>query len=138
MNYRLLSGILILALASMACGFTIDIPRRATPGPDITDEITVAAPSGDETRLTIAFGAGKLKLSSGAEDQLVSGTATYNIEDLKPVITEENGDVRIRQGDYELKEIPSFDGIKNDWDLQLGNVPMDLTIRAGFLVEVVA
>ena len=131
MNYRLLSGILILALASMACGFTIDIPRRATPGPDITDEITVAAPSGDETRLTIAFGAGKLKLSSGADDQLVSGTATYNIEDLKPVITEENGDVRIRQGDYELKEIPSFDGIKNDWDLQLGNVPMDLTIQAG-------
>jgi hypothetical protein len=131
MNLKILSAILILALASMACGFTIDLPRRATPGPEITDEITVVAPGADETRLTIKFGAGTLKLSPGADDQLVSGTATYNIEDLKPVITEENGSVEIRQGDYELKQLPSFNGIKNDWDLQLGNTPMDLTVEAG-------
>lgn len=131
MNYKILSAVLILALASMACGFTVDIPRRATPGPEVTEEITVAVPDGDETRLTISFGAGKLKLSPGADDQLVSGTATYNIEDLKPVITEERGDVRIRQGDFEFKEIPSFDGLENDWDLRLGNTPMDLAIEAG-------
>jgi hypothetical protein len=131
MNYKILSAILILALASMACGFTIDIPRRPTPGPEITEEITVAASGADETRLTISFGAGTLKLSPGADDQLVSGTATYNIEDLKPVVTEENGEVRIRQGNYEFTELPSFDGIKNDWDLQLGSAPMDLAIEAG-------
>jgi hypothetical protein len=131
MNYKILSAILILALASMACGFTIDIPRRPTPGPEITEEITIAASGADETRLTISFGAGTLKLSPGADDQLVSGTATYNIEDLKPVVTEENGEVRIRQGNYEFTELPSFDGIKNDWDLQLGSAPMDLAIEAG-------
>jgi hypothetical protein len=131
MNHKILSAILILALASMACGFTIDIPRRPTPGPEITEEITVAASGTEETRLTISFGAGTLKLSPGAGDQLVSGTATYNIEDLKPVVKEEEGDIRIRQGDYEFTEIPSFDGIKNDWDLQLGTTPMDLVIEAG-------
>ena len=65
MKYKFFSIILVLALASMACGFTVDIPKRATPGPDITDEITVAVPDADETRLTIAFGAGELKLSPG-------------------------------------------------------------------------
>ncbi|MBI5839991.1 MAG: hypothetical protein HZB19_07790 [Chloroflexi bacterium] len=131
MNYKILSAILILALASMACGFTIDIPKRATPGPDITDDITVAVPGSGETRLSIAFGAGQLKLSPGEGDDLVSGTATYNIKDFKPEITEKDGEVRIRQGNYELKGIPSFDKVKNEWDLKLGNTPMDLTIEAG-------
>ena len=131
MNYKILSAVLILALASMACGFTIDIPKRATPGPEITDEITVAGPGSGETRLSIAFGAGQLKLSPGEGDDLVSGTATYNIKDFKPEITEKDGDVRIRQGNYELKGIPSFDKVKNEWDLRLGNTPMDLTIEAG-------
>jgi hypothetical protein len=131
MNYKVLSAILILALVSMACGFTIDIPKRPTPRPEITDEITVATPDEKETHLTITFGAGTLKLSPGAGDELVSGTATYNIADLKPVIKEEKGDVQIRQGNYDLKNIPSFDGIKNDWDLQLRNTPMDLKIEAG-------
>ncbi len=131
MNYKILSAFLILALVGVACGFTIDIPKRPTAGPDIKDEIKVAAPDADEIHLTIAFGAGKLKLSSGAGEGLVDGTATYNIKDLKPVITEEEGNVRIQQGNYELKELPSFDGIKNDWDLRLGDVPMDLKIEAG-------
>ena len=131
MNYKIVSAILILALASLACGFTIDIPKRPTPGPATTDEIMVAVPDADETRLAIAFGAGKLSLSPGAQDGLVEGTATYNISDLKPQITEEGGDVRIQQGDYSFDGLPSFEGVRNEWDLKLGDVPMDLTIEAG-------
>jgi hypothetical protein len=122
---------LILALASLACGFTIDIPRRPTPGPAVTDQISVAVPGTGETRLTIAFGAGKLSLSPGAEDGLVEGTATYNISDLKPEITEEGSDIRIKQGDYSFEDLPSFEGVRNEWDFKLGSTPMDLTLEAG-------
>jgi hypothetical protein len=131
MNYRIFSAFLILALASMACGFSIDLPERPTPGPEITDEITVAVPGSGETRLTVAFGAGDLKLSPGAGQDLVSGTATYNIEDFKPEIIIQDREVRIQQGNYELDGLPSFDGVKNKWDLKLGKAPMALTIEAG-------
>ena len=131
MKYKIFSAIVILALVSMACGFSIDLPKRATPGPLITDDVTVAVPTSGQTRLTIAFGAGELKLSPGAESNLVKGTAAYNIKDFKPEIKQEGGDIRIQQGNYNLKSVPSFDGVQNKWDLKLGIAPMDLTIEAG-------
>jgi hypothetical protein len=91
MNTKIFSAILVLALASMACGFDIDLPERAEPGPDVEESITVpvSALSGDEaseeTSLTISFGAGTLKLSPGAKD-LVDGTAVYNFPEFKPEI----------------------------------------------------
>jgi hypothetical protein len=115
----------------MACGFSIDLPKKATPGALITDDITVAVPTSGQTRLTIAFGAGELKLSPGAESNLVKGTAAYNIKDFKPEIKQEGGDIRIQQGNYNLKSVPSFDGVQNQWDLKLGDAPMDLAIEAG-------
>jgi hypothetical protein len=138
MNRKIIFVLIVLTIASMACGFSIDLPKTPTPGPDITDEITVADPrrgqSGDETsnamRLDISFGAGDLKLSSGAKD-LVNGTATYNIPELKPQITEEDGSIRIEQGDFKLDNFAALNGVKNEWDLKLGDSPMDLSIGAG-------
>ena len=98
MNHRIISAALVLALASLACNF--GFPDRV--GPDVTDEITVAGPGGDETRLFLTFAAGELHLQPGASRNLVEGTATYNIEDLKPVIDEDGDDVTIRQGDYQF------------------------------------
>lgn len=131
MQYKIVSAILVLALASLACGFTVDIPKRPTPGPVVTDDITVAGQGSSGTRLNLEFGAGTLNLSPGAGDQLVQGTATYNISDLKPEITQQNGTVLIRQGPYEFKDLPSFEGVRNEWDLKLGDAPMDLNITGG-------
>lgn len=131
MNGKIISAILVLAfapLASMACGFSVDLPERAKAGPDIKDSITVADPKSSETRLNIIFGAGDLSLSSGA-DQLVDGKVVYNVKDLKPVITIEDGNIEIKQGNFE--GIPPFEGVKNQWDLKLSNKPMDLTVTAG-------
>ena len=128
MNIKIISAILVLALASMACGFSVDLPPRAETGPDVEETITVADPETDETRLSLNFGAGELKLSSGAEG-LVEGTALYNIEQLKPEIIESGGNIEIKQGD--LDGAFPFNNMKNRWDLQLGNTPMDLTIEAG-------
>lgn len=53
MNTKFILVVLGLALASMACGFSIDLPERPKAGPEVEESITVAAPESDETRLTI-------------------------------------------------------------------------------------
>lgn len=128
MNNRIILVVLVLALASMACGFSIDLPERPKVGPEVEESITVAAPESDETRLTISFGVGELTLSPGAQG-LVDGTAVYNVEDLKPEIEKNGNSIEIKQGDF--KNPPLFDDIKSEWDLKLGNAPLDLTIQAG-------
>ncbi len=131
MNYKIISAIIILALAAMACGFSISLPKVPTPGPDQTDEISVPAvppTSSVITRLTLAFGAGDLTLNPGAKN-LLEGTATYNIPDLKPEIVGSGASVEVKEGN--LKSIPNLRGIKNIWDFKLGSTPMDLTINAG-------
>ncbi len=128
MKVKIISAILVLSLASVACGFSIDLPRQPKPGPDIKDSITVTNPDSKETRLSLSFGAGKLKLSPGAEN-LVDGTAIYNVKDLKPEIVRDGNNIEIRQGDF--KSLPPFKDMKNEWDLKLGSAPMDLVISAG-------
>ena len=128
MNGKIISAILALSLAGMACGFSVDLPQVPTAGPTVTDEITVAAPKSDETRLSLLFGAGELILSPGAEG-LVEGTAAYNLKDLKPEVTSEDGNVQIKQGGIE--NFVPFSEFENTWDLKLGDTPVDLSIEAG-------
>ena len=69
-----------------------------------------------------------MKLSSGAEG-LVEGTALYNVKEMKPEVIKNGPSIEIRQGNF--NGIPPFNNLKNQWDLKLGSVPMDLTIDAG-------
>jgi hypothetical protein len=129
MSKKLLIASLTLALVSLACGFQTNFPNAKTPGPDATDQISVAAPE-ENAHLILSFGAGKLTLAPGAM-KLLEGTATYNIPDLKPEIKTSGGDVSITQGNYKMNGMPVFKDLKNEWDLKLGTAPMDLTINAG-------
>lgn len=133
MSRYILILVTMLALVTISCGIGVKLPiTKATPSPEVTDQIQVAVPKpGETTRLRLSLGAGKMTLSPGAENMLVSGTVTYNIPDFKPEIKTEGTDVRIKQGDYTFTGIPSFTGIKNEWELKLGDVPMELTIQAG-------
>ena len=124
----LLAFLTILALASIACGFSFSIPSAPTPGPEVTDEIMVAVPDTDEVRLKISFGAGELNLSPGAEDALVEGTATYNVPNFKPIVDENGSLIEIKQSEFKTLNVTD---IKNVWDLKLGETPMDLEINAG-------
>jgi len=131
MNVKIISAILVLALvplASMACGFTVDLPYQLKAGPEVKDSITVADPKLEETRVSLSFGAGDLNLSGGAEN-LVDGTALYNVRDLKPKVSTTDGTVEIKQGNFE--GLPPFEGMKNEWDLKFGKMRMDLVISAG-------
>jgi uncharacterized protein DUF2154 len=130
MNAKIISAILVLALASMACGFSIDLPERSKAGPEIEESITVADPKSDETRLSISFGAGELTLSPGLQgENLVDGTAIYNVADLKPEIKKSGNSIELKQGDF--NGLPPFNDMKNKWDLKLSDVPMELIIQAG-------
>jgi hypothetical protein len=94
----------------------------------VTDEITVAAPDADEARVKISFGAGELTLSPGAEDDLVTGTAVYNLPNFKPEVVEEGGRIEIKQGDFKTINVTD---LRNEWELQLAETPIDLEINAG-------
>ena len=131
MSKPILFAILALALAASACGININLPEAKVPGPEVTDEIRIPAPDTQSARLTLEFGAGELVLAPGAQDSLVSGTATYNVPDFKPEVNIDGGEVVIRQGEYRVSGIPNFDGLKNEWNLQLGSQPMSLEIKAG-------
>jgi hypothetical protein len=126
-------------MALLAC--SIEIPSLQF-GPDIqiaepgevevgstqTESIRIPA-TGDRTSLDLEFGGGKIRIVGGGED-LVSGTATYNVAELNPVIEGSGSSFRLRNGDTEL--IPGGQGdIVNSWELQLGSDPIDLTIDLG-------
>jgi len=128
MNAKIISAILVLALASVACGFSIDLPKRQKAGPEVKESITVPDPRSDETRLTLSFGAGKLNVSPGAQN-LVDGTVVYNVKELRPEIQKDGNSIEIKQGDFH--SLPPFDDLKNEWDLKVTDTPLDLTVQAG-------
>jgi hypothetical protein len=128
-----LTIIAVLALISLSCGVTINLPvDKVTTGPTRTEEISIPAPSAEEVDLTLSFGAGDFKLEDGAGTTLVSGTAIYNVDDFKPEIIVEGNSVRLESGDLQIEGIPSIaDKIENEWDLELGDQLMNLAINAG-------
>jgi hypothetical protein len=130
---KLIPAILVLSLAVMACGININLPRvNITTGPTVTEDINVPLPADTSSpvNLSLAFGAGKMILNPGSSG-LVSGTFTYNVADFKPTVTQNGSNVRVEQGNWKVTNIPNLTNIKNEWDLKLGSVPMDLSIDAG-------
>jgi len=120
--------IVILALAGMACGFNVNLPKLPTPDPEVTDEISVPTPKTDEVSLSLSFGAGEMTLAPGAS-QLVEGTATYNYAAFKPHVNIDGGKVKVQMSN--IKSLPALKDLKNEWDLKLGDTPMDLSIESG-------
>ena len=82
----LITIIALLALTTMACGFTFTIPvSNVNTGPTVTEDISVPLPEdAGVVDLSLGFGAGELRVSPGGEEALVQGTATYNVPDFKP------------------------------------------------------
>jgi hypothetical protein len=130
---KLLPVVLVLALSTIACGFNVSVPiHTITPGPLVTVPINVPAPdSTNPVDLSLAFGAGTLKIHPGSNSALVTGTASYNIADFKPIVTVNGSEVRVEQGNWHLTGIPDLSNIKNNWNLSLGEQPLNLSIEAG-------
>jgi len=127
--------ILVLALTTFACGIDFQIPvTTIDTGPTVTEEITI--PSLDDpnaiTEVDLAFGAGELHLSPGAEGYIISGTASYNVNDFKPEVSIIEEKISISQGETEVEGFPAFiDDIENEWNLKFGDDAMQLRVIAG-------
>ncbi len=136
MNRKMiLVPIVILAVVSLACSVTFNLPNtQVKTGPTVTENINIP-PLADKTataNVTLSFGAGKLNLQPGSAYALVSGTATYNVTDFKPVITSNSSDISMEQGNLKLNGLPTLNSnVINEWDLSLGTSPMNLVIKAG-------
>ncbi len=129
-------AITTIALVSLACGINIDLPITTDikTGPTVVDEINIPAPPDQNivSEVTLNFGAGELNLNPSNGTAFIEGQITYNVEDFKPEITEVNNEVKIETGNLEIDGIPNFDDrVKNIWDLNLGDYPLALTIKAG-------
>lgn len=128
-------AISVLALVSLACSITVNLPTEEFKvGPTTTEPIRIPAPSAapEPVDLTLNFAAGELKLQPGAESDLVVGEATYNVVEMKPEVKTSENRVVVSTGHVEIKGLPSFSAkYVNEWDLKLGKAPMNLTIKAG-------
>jgi hypothetical protein len=135
---RLVIAASVLALAALACSPNIDLPDinvnvpRVETGPTQTLALDVPAPDAEEADVTLSMGAGELNVTGGAEG-LVGGSIDYNVADWAPTVTTDGAEVTIKQPDIQDNlGIPGGDSeIVNDWNVTLGEMPMNLTVNAG-------
>ena len=131
MIHRILVVLSVLAIASLSCGLGISPPVLPTAGPTVTEDISIPAPdAGGTPVLQIEFGAGELNIASGSE-QLVSGTARYNLPQFKPTIDQNGAIVTLSQAGNGSPPRLNLKDAVNKWDLELGSMPMNLNISAG-------
>jgi len=123
-------GLVTLALVS-SCNFRSPETKIETGPTQITDLQVPLPTSGSPAELQLHFLAGELKLSPGAEGALAVGTATYNAPSFAPVLTSEGNVYTLSTGKQEIDGFPKFEeGLQNEWDLQLADVPLSLNIDA--------
>ncbi len=134
----ILTAVILLALTTLACAGNFEFPvTEIETGPTQTTDISVPLLDDPETiaEITLAFGAGNLNIAPGAEEALITGVATYNVADFAPVVTTDENAIRLEQGNLTVNGIPNFESnLENEWDLQLGSTPINLTINAGAYV----
>lgn len=125
--------IALVALATLACSVTVNLPvNKVVTGPMQTEQISIPRPDAQDVNLTLNFGAGRLILAPGETADLISGTAEYNVAELKPKIITSGNDITLESGSLKVRGIPDFEGdVRNKWDLVLGDMPMDLVINGG-------
>jgi hypothetical protein len=129
-----------LGLATLAC--SIDLPSlpfgpqievgepgQFKIGPEQTETLEIPA-TGSPASLRLQFAVGELLLKGGG-DQLLTGTATYNVTELKPVIEGSAGDWTVRTGDVQGFSAVAAAQLVNTWELTLGSDPLDLDFDVG-------
>ncbi|TAK14802.1 MAG: hypothetical protein EPO32_00500 [Anaerolineae bacterium] len=132
---RTLCVLTALTIASLACGVSINAPESGIViGPTVNESIQVPGLAPGETAvLNINFGAGELIISPGADSGLVTGTATFNVEEFRPTLTVTGKEFTLEQEGfrYNLGGLPNFDDLENTWDLLLADAHLSLKINAG-------
>jgi hypothetical protein len=133
MKPNLWIAIALLAMITLACSVAIPAARMQTGE---TQTLTVSEPApasagqgSSSAEVSITMGAGTLQIGGGATG-LVEGSIKYNVADWKPVVTHQGSALSINQGTNLSNQLPP-QNVVNDWQLKLGQTPVDLTINAG-------
>lgn len=119
----------MIALSLMACSLTFNVPTVYTGS---VETFEFSEPPVSETginKVSIEMGAGRLDLAQGTH-QLVEGSITYNVDTWKPEIDRDGDGITISQKNTSNVGIPDGN-IKNDWQLSLGDYPIDLSLSTG-------
>lgn len=130
---RLLTAMMviaILALTSLACSITFNLPDKVNTTTTQTLNLSEDVPaSGQTSNVRLEMGAGELEISGGAT-KLIEGSIRYNVEKWLPTINHDSNQVEIIQGVEGSVNLPGNDVI-NQWNIKLGNFPIDLQVQAG-------
>lgn len=98
-----------------------------------TKSQTVELGDADSVDVEIQMGAGELDVSGGASE-LLEATFTYNVEELNPRASYDNGRLVVEDSDVAegFGSLLDLDEYRNEWDLKLNeDVPMVMTINLG-------
>jgi hypothetical protein len=118
-------------LPSLPFGPQIEVgePGEFRIGPEQTEAIEIPG-TGSPAGLRVQFPVGKLLLSGGGEG-LLTGTATYNVDQLKPIVEGSGNSWTVRTGNIEGFSAVAAAQLVNTWDLTLGSDPLDLDFDVG-------
>ena len=123
-------ALIVFMVTTLAC--TISLPvNTAQTGEIQTLNINEPAPTDHSgpAELNVAMGAGTLQITGGANG-LVEGSVRYNVPDWQPEVTRQSNGSTIGVNTQFTKSIPN-NNVINDWNLKLGDIPMDFTLKAG-------
>lgn len=122
----------ILTMITSACGAYSPLSNIKTGPTQVMDLVVKPTESASDPVLNLEFRVGALNIAPGAGEELATGKATFNVETFTPQTVTEGNVYTISQGDRAVKGIPKCpDDVVNTWDLQLGNKPMALKLKAG-------
>jgi hypothetical protein len=130
---RLYFCFVLLILISMACS-VINLPGFQKLETGATQTFTINEPypntnTVQDVSLSVTFG--EFTLSGGAE-ALLEGDVRYNVDEWKPRVTNKKNALTISQGEdnYTANGFPG-ENVVNEWNVKLGDVPMNLALEAG-------
>lgn len=122
----------ILAAASLACSLGLPNINRLETGSTQTFELNQPLPNTDAIQdVNFSIMGGNFNLAGGAETML-EGQVRYNVEEWKPTVISNGNLLTVSQGGLNEASLALPQGqVVNDWDVRLGNIPMNLTLHAG-------
>lgn len=122
----------ILAATTLACSPGVPAFSKVETGATQTLSLNDSQPNpGTGMDVNMIMAMGELNLSGGAET-LLEGDVSYNVEEWKPTVTSTGTSLTVTQGEAD-DAVWGFPGedVVNVWDVKLGNIPMNLSLRAG-------
>jgi uncharacterized protein DUF2154 len=119
-------ALVLFAMLIVGCG------SQAKVGEMRNESQSVELGDAKSVRVEVSVGAGVLEVTGGAE-KLLEGDFTYNVTELKPVVTFTDGTLLVQQP--AVDGLPILQGVtdfRNEWNLHLADqVPMNLKVNMG-------